>query len=288
MHRRGPHPQGHQACQHSREHCDGEVWLTGFGIASRLPRERQAPAPPEVIAGTLAYMSPGTDRAHESLDRFPQRSLLFGRHLVPDAYGRAPVYRRRPSGVGPLPHRTSSRRRPPIGARIPEPLSAIIMKLLAKNAEERYQTAAGLEADLRRCLAEWQSHGRIDPFPLGAHDVVGPIADPGEALREGARDRCSARGLRSGGGAGHRRAGAGIRLFRRRQILGGQRTAQGAGSAARAFRGRQVRPVQARHTVRDAGTGIPDAGASDPGQERSRGGPLAARPSGGAWGRMAN
>ena len=53
---------------------------------------------------------------------------------------------------------------------VPEPLSAIIMRLLAKNAEERYQTAAGLEADLRRCLTEWQSHGRIDPFPLGADD----------------------------------------------------------------------------------------------------------------------
>ena len=36
----------------------GGVWLTGFGIASRLPREYQAPAPPEVIAGTLAYMAP--------------------------------------------------------------------------------------------------------------------------------------------------------------------------------------------------------------------------------------
>ena len=35
-----------------------QVWLTGFGIASRLPRERQAPAPPEFIAGTLAYMAP--------------------------------------------------------------------------------------------------------------------------------------------------------------------------------------------------------------------------------------
>src|SRR5260370_9967153 len=55
-------------------------------------------------------------------------------------------------------------------AAVPEPLSAITMKLLAKNAEERYQTASGLEADLRRCLAEWQSYGRIDPFPLGAHD----------------------------------------------------------------------------------------------------------------------
>ena len=44
------------------------------------------------------------------------------------------------------------------------------MRLLAKNAEERYQTAAGLEADLRRCLSEWQSQGRIDPFPLGTND----------------------------------------------------------------------------------------------------------------------
>src|SRR5579862_3529420 len=36
----------------------GHVWLTGFGVASLLPRERQAPAAPEIIAGTLAYMSP--------------------------------------------------------------------------------------------------------------------------------------------------------------------------------------------------------------------------------------
>ncbi|HVH59416.1 MAG TPA: AAA family ATPase, partial [Candidatus Sulfotelmatobacter sp.] len=52
------------------------------------------------------------------------------------------------------------------------------MKLLAKNAEERYQTASGLEADLRRCLAEWQSNGRIDPFPLGAHDVSDRLLIP--------------------------------------------------------------------------------------------------------------
>ena len=47
----------------------GHVWLTGFGIASRLPRERQAPAPPEIIAGTLAYMSPEqTGRMNRSMD----------------------------------------------------------------------------------------------------------------------------------------------------------------------------------------------------------------------------
>ena len=61
---------------------------------------------------------------------------------------------------------------------LPEPLSAITMRLLAKNAEERYQTAAGLEADLRRCLKEWQSQGRIDPFTLGAHDLSDRLLIP--------------------------------------------------------------------------------------------------------------
>src|SRR5262245_15131794 len=47
----------------------GEARLTGFGIASRLPRERQAPAPPESIAGTLAYMAPEqTGRMNRSID----------------------------------------------------------------------------------------------------------------------------------------------------------------------------------------------------------------------------
>jgi len=61
---------------------------------------------------------------------------------------------------------------------IPQVLSSLVMKLLAKTAEERYQTAAGVEADLRRCLDEWQSHGRIDPFPLGAHDASDRLLIP--------------------------------------------------------------------------------------------------------------
>src|SRR6202049_2790453 len=63
-------------------------------------------------------------------------------------------------------------------AGVPGPLSAIVMKLLVKTAEERYQTAAGVEADLRRGLAEWESHGRIDPFPLGAYDVSDRLLIP--------------------------------------------------------------------------------------------------------------
>src|SRR5262249_21073756 len=47
----------------------GEVWLTGSGLTPRLPRERLAPAPPEVIAGTLAYMAPEqTGRMNRSVD----------------------------------------------------------------------------------------------------------------------------------------------------------------------------------------------------------------------------
>ena len=54
---------------------DGQVRLTGFGIASRLPRERQAPEPPEIIAGTLAYMAPEqTGRMNRSID---SRSDLY-------------------------------------------------------------------------------------------------------------------------------------------------------------------------------------------------------------------
>jgi predicted ATPase len=61
---------------------------------------------------------------------------------------------------------------------VPGPLSTIVMKLLAKTAEERYQTASGLEADLQRCLGEWQTHGRVDPFRLGAHDQSDQLLIP--------------------------------------------------------------------------------------------------------------
>jgi serine/threonine protein kinase len=59
-----------------------KAWLTGFGIASRVPRERQAPAPPEIIAGTLAYMAPEqTGRMNRSTDA---RSRTLGVGRLPD------------------------------------------------------------------------------------------------------------------------------------------------------------------------------------------------------------
>jgi serine/threonine protein kinase len=61
----------------------GHVWLTGFGIASRLPRERLTPTPPETIAGTLAYMSPEqTGRMNRSMDtRSDLYSLFLSKRL---------------------------------------------------------------------------------------------------------------------------------------------------------------------------------------------------------------
>src|SRR5262249_11161431 len=61
---------------------------------------------------------------------------------------------------------------------IPGAISAIVMKLLAKRPEERYQTAAGLEHDLRRCQTEWESQRRIDEFPLGKHDSIDRLLIP--------------------------------------------------------------------------------------------------------------
>jgi PAS domain S-box-containing protein len=146
------------------------VWLTGFGIASRLPRESQAAAPPEIIAGTLAYMAPEqTGRMNRSIDT---RSDLYslGVTLYEMLTGALPF-----SAGDPLEwihcHIARQPTPPSDRARVPEPLWLLTMKLLAKNAEERYQTAAGVEADLRRCLADVESHGRIDAFPLGAHDA---------------------------------------------------------------------------------------------------------------------
>ena len=53
----------------------GQIWLTGFGIASRLPREHAAPAPPDLIAGTFAYMAPEqTGRMNRSIN---SRSDLY-------------------------------------------------------------------------------------------------------------------------------------------------------------------------------------------------------------------
>jgi PAS domain S-box-containing protein len=156
----------------------GAVWLTGFGIASRLPRERQSAEPPEMIAGTLAYMAPEqSGRMNRSID---SRS---------DLYSLGVTFYQMLTGV--LPFIASDPMewvhchiaRQPVAPdqylkEIPVPLSAIVMKLLAKTAEERYQTAAGVARDLRNCLKEWEAHRRIEPFQFGTRDVSNRLLIP--------------------------------------------------------------------------------------------------------------
>jgi serine/threonine protein kinase len=139
----------------------GRVWLTGFGIASGLPRERQLPEPPAEIAGTLAYMAPEqTGRMNRSID---SRSDLYayGVTLYEMLTGALPFTATDPMGwvhchIAKLPVPPSQR-----VDDVPEPISAIVMKLLAKTPEERYQTAAGVEADLRSCLSTLETKGQV-------------------------------------------------------------------------------------------------------------------------------
>ena len=156
----------------------GKVRLTGFGIASKLARERPASEPAEVISGTFAYMAPEqTGRMNRSIDA---RSDLYslGVTLYELLTGVLPFATSDPAElihchIARQPACPTER-----NSGIPVPVANIVMKLLAKNAEERYQTAAGAEADLRHCLVEWEARGRVDPFPLAAHDASHQLQIP--------------------------------------------------------------------------------------------------------------
>jgi len=156
----------------------GKVWLSGFGIASRLPRERRPAEPPEVIAGTLAYMAPEqTGRMNRSVD---SRSDLYsyGITLYEMLTGTLPFDAQDPMGWV---HSHIAKQPRPVRERAPgtpAQVEAIVEKLMAKSAEARYQTAAGVEADLRTCLASWEAEGQIHAFPLGEGDISDKLLIP--------------------------------------------------------------------------------------------------------------
>ncbi|WP_128949181.1 trifunctional serine/threonine-protein kinase/ATP-binding protein/sensor histidine kinase [Bradyrhizobium guangzhouense] len=154
------------------------VRVMGFGIASRLTRERRVASSVDSIAGTLAYIAPEqTGRMNRSVDI---RSDLYsmGVTLYEMLTGRLPF---EAADAVEWIHCHIARQplRPEVqidGA--PAPVGDVIMKLLAKNAEDRYQTASGVLADLRRCQADWQSHQRIDAFSPGENDGLDHLFIP--------------------------------------------------------------------------------------------------------------
>ena len=156
-----------------------QVKLTGFGVASMRSREHQeAPDPPEETAGTLAYMAPEqTGRMNRSVD---SRSDLYalGIAFYRMLAGHLPF-----TATDPMEwiHCHIALEPPPLSqhrADLEGPLSDIVMKLLAKTPEDRYQTAEGLKADLQRCADECRILGCMVPFPLGARDIPDRLSIP--------------------------------------------------------------------------------------------------------------
>ncbi|WP_437729685.1 AAA family ATPase [Sorangium sp. So ce1335] len=151
------------------------VRLTHFMFSTRLRKEHPQ-VQSTVEEGRLPYMSPEqTGRMNRALD---WRTDLYSLGVVFYAMlaGRLPF-----DASGPLEWMHAHLARPPVPLpedSVPPAVAAVVMKLLAKDAEERYQSAEGLSNDLLRCQRSLLATGRIDPFPLGEHDVSGQFRIP--------------------------------------------------------------------------------------------------------------
>ncbi|MEX3943328.1 AAA family ATPase [Paraburkholderia sp. BR10937] len=154
------------------------VRLTGFGIASDIPHRNSPAAPAGSVTGTMAYMSPEqTGRLSRSVDaRSDLYSLgvIFYRMLT----GKLPFV-----ANGPTEWILGHTSRKPIAPHVRSSsvafqLSAIVLKLLEKAPEDRYQSAAGLESDLQRCMKDWAKQGAICPFELGEADLPDRFRGP--------------------------------------------------------------------------------------------------------------
>jgi PAS domain S-box-containing protein len=148
-----------------------QIKLIDFSIASLLPRENQEIQNPNVLEGTLAYMSPEqTGRMNRGLDYrtdFYSLGVTFYELLT----GQLPFQCTDPIE---LVHCHIARMpTPPIELipAIPQMVNDIVIKLMAKTAEERYQSAFGLRVDLETCLQQLEENGSISQFTLGARDI---------------------------------------------------------------------------------------------------------------------
>ncbi|MEH2090917.1 protein kinase domain-containing protein, partial [Nostoc sp.] len=155
-----------------------QVKLIDFSIASLLPRETQTLINPNVLEGTLAYISPEqTGRMNRGIDYrtdFYSLGVTFYELLT----GKLPFASNDPMElvhchIAKMPMALENRftLSGAEGEEIPQVLSDIVMKLMAKNAEDRYQSALGLKFDLENCLHQLQVDGIIGDFEIARRDV---------------------------------------------------------------------------------------------------------------------
>ena len=150
------------------------VTLIDFELATELPRERQTALNPNVLEGSLAYMSPEqTGRMNRVID-YRSDLYSFGVTLYRMLTGQLPFHSGDP--VEMVHFHLAKVPRPPheVEPAIPRALSDLVLRLLAKNAEERYQSAEGVKADLERCLAlcgEGGPSAEFGSFELGTADI---------------------------------------------------------------------------------------------------------------------
>ncbi|MEL7357868.1 MAG: AAA family ATPase [Cyanobacteria bacterium J06560_6] len=147
------------------------IQLIDFSIATLLPKETQEIQSPSLLEGTLAYLAPEqTGRMNRGID---YRS---------DFYGLGVTLYKLLTGVLPFTetdplelvhcHIAKTPVAPhAVNAAIPKMVSQVVLKLMAKNAEDRYQSALGLKHDLTKCLLALKETGEIDTFELGLRDV---------------------------------------------------------------------------------------------------------------------
>jgi len=155
-----------------------QVKLIDFSIASLLPRENQEIQNPNVLEGTLAYMSPEqTGRMNRGIDYrtdFYSLGVTFYELLT----GQLPFQSSDPMEL--IHCHIARMPTPPIELvpAIPMMVNDIVMKLMAKTAEERYQSAFGLRADLENCLQQYLEKDSISQFTLGERDICDRFVIP--------------------------------------------------------------------------------------------------------------
>ncbi len=163
------------------------VYLIDFSIASALPQEIQEIINPNVLEGTLAYMSPEqTGRMNRGID-YRSDFYALGVTFYELLTGRLPFESTDPMELIHC-HLAKMPVQPiDINSEIPSVLSDIVMKLMAKNAEDRYQSVFGLKADLEACWKPWQLSSNIEHFELGSRDICDRFLIPEKLYGRGSQ-----------------------------------------------------------------------------------------------------